>query len=618
MSIVNHSLNANPTMMTPAGLILALGTFFKVDTILVCLKESPDDQCIQNWHEFGKSLTGKRFHTYSSDELNINLAPDDDDVTLILLEDAGCYQDLVEMFGLALNVVWLIPPDSEMETPEVLRLDSLWITLEHSANDNDTLDMVEHYGVAETKKFFNNIGSWNDQNGLNITQPDIWERRNNLDGINLINAVNLFDLVTNFDNEHHNTSGFMPEVLENLMWRMNFTSTSVRPPDGEWGVVKTYENGTKYWSGIVGELVAHRAHMSTSGLSVVAHRGEAIDYTVGVLPEAMTVNIGSQTISTGHINTMAFIKVLAGATWAAIFLIAGVFGACQAAIKVTHDGIPPNKLSCFIFGVAYFGNMLMRLHVALKSILSHKMLFLSASIVAFFVFESYVAQLTAKMTVGSPRTQLRSFQDIIDNEITIMVVPGTSMDLYFQTAPEGTARYEVNKHYIDRETRRELSKTEATLKMKEDSKLAHFGVTIGFAKYDYITTLTDFDGKLEGVIAIGLQKNSEFKAAFDYHIMDMKQSGVLHEIYNMWIESDETDDMTDRIFVQDAFSLGFDNLFLPAIIVALGILASLTVVVFEKLFFEKNSVNNGRTKRSSSNASQEYLYYKRGGEMELY
>ena len=72
-----------------------------------------------------------------------------------------------------------------------------------------------------------------------------------LDGRNLIIAAEHWPpyFMISGDTEHRLFSGFMTLVLAYLQTSLNFTSTIVRPPDGNWGA---FDAGSGRWGGMVG------------------------------------------------------------------------------------------------------------------------------------------------------------------------------------------------------------------------------------------------------------------------------------------------------------------------------------------------------------------------------
>ncbi len=573
--------------MTEVALVKVLSAFFGIDSILICHNNEFTDNDVNLWTSMASGIDISLHVFITVNKLSSQIYHED--MTLIYTDDIKCFGEIFYVVGLMSKTVWLAPDYVTAPSAKYLRLDSNWISFS-SSYDNDTIELVEHYGALHEKSFSQFFGSFSKETGLVIPEPEIWRRRNNLDGANLINTVNSYPYVNDFVDDHHKLDGLLPELMTSLQRIMNFTVTNVQPPDQEFGIEKEHENGTKYWSGLVGELLAKRADMSIAGLTIKSERGRVIDYTIGVLPETLTLNIGKKSISTSNINTMAFLKSLSPTTWFTFLGFVILYGICYSVIRVAKNR-RNDKLNFWdLYGFISVGIVFIGLPVSLGKWLSERMLYMTIFVMCLFLFEGYVANLTAEMTVGKPKVHLKSFQDIIDNEITIFLPKGTVMDQYFAEAQEGTARYIVNKNHLNRDAIK--STPEAAEEIESNPKSAYFESIIDFIQYEHVTPLLDFDGGINAAIGIGLQKNSELKAAFDYHIIQMRQSGLLQEMYNEHIQLDKPGDMSDRIFQDDILILGFDNLFLPANIMTVGVISALVILACEKMFSSNNGQSN--------------------------
>ncbi len=160
--------------------------------------------------------------------------------------------------------------------------------------------------------------------------------------------------------------------------------------------------------------------------------------------------------------------------------------------------------------------------------------------------------------------------------------------MYFKTAPEGSTRQEVNENHLDRIRPGTMTLEEGIEAFNTRKNYATFGSTFFFLDYpDDMKNVMDFEGRMTGTIGVGLQRNSELKSAFNYHISKMRELGVLDKLNHHWIKKDRPKDMSERIFTQDIVVLGFENLFLPANILACGIISGLIIAVLEKLRVSK-------------------------------
>ena len=122
-----------------------------------------------------------------------------------------------------------------------------------------------------------------------MQEPNIWERRSNLNGVTLVDCSNSWDKIAisdlSLDPNLQRHTGFVPEVLWRLSANLNFNIQLMFPPDGQWGSMM--DNGT--WTGMVGQLVKGSADISTGGLSIITERARAIDFTQPVLLDTITL-----------------------------------------------------------------------------------------------------------------------------------------------------------------------------------------------------------------------------------------------------------------------------------------------------------------------------------------
>ncbi len=75
--------------------------------------------------------------------------------------------------------------------------------------------------------------------------------------------------------------------------------------------------------------------------------------------------------------------------------------------------------------------------------------------------------------------------------------------------------------------------------------------------------------------------DSEFRDAFNYHILKMAQSGVLDKILHKWLQKRKPADRSGKIFVEEPVSLGYDNLFFVVLVLLSGIGLALGMVAVE-------------------------------------
>ncbi len=112
--------------------------------------------------------------------------------------------------------------------------------------------------------------------------------------------------------------------------------------------------------------------------------------------------------------------------------------------------------------------------------------------------------------------------------------------------------------------------------------------SVSFSSYIYahetegVEAVMDFNDRLPSQAGIGLRHDSEFLDAFDHHILNMHQSGLVRKLMQKWIFK-KPDDYSDRIFVEEADAIEPENLYFPASVLAVGVALGVIFSVGEKI-----------------------------------
>ncbi len=87
-------------------------------------------------------------------------------------------------------------------------------------------------------------------------------------------------------------------------------------------------------------------------------------------------------------------------------------------------------------------------------------------------------------------------------------------------------------------------------------------------------------------LALGLQKDSEFRPLFDYYLEKMSESGLLDRMKTRW-KAKALASRT-RLVPQTTTSLGYDLLIGPFVLIAYSIATSILLLLLEKLIHYVN------------------------------
>ncbi len=207
------------TGLTSSLLFVQLASFhFEVDTVVVC-PPAPDahlDRALHFWVE-QSSLQFLRLELVHGDQggsLPQRTEEEEEENVLVFCEDPTTVNQLVHIFGVRQNTVWLVPEAAGVDPPPNLRLDSNWVTFreeERGQEESSVVVLTELYRVKRGRKVLSShLGTWTESGGLQVPEEDKWKRRADLEGAPIVNTVKNWTPFTVLrDGE---IAGLMPEV----------------------------------------------------------------------------------------------------------------------------------------------------------------------------------------------------------------------------------------------------------------------------------------------------------------------------------------------------------------------------------------------------------------------
>ncbi len=309
---------------------------------------------------------------------------------------------------------WLTEfPGMELIARLPLRLDSNLITLSGSG---DNVSLTEWFRIKDGETQHVPLGTWSPQTGLVVPHPVKWQRRGDLRGAELIDSVLLgywppICIVRLRQDSSVETRGFLPEALDVLSSRLNFTVQHVLAGDNEYG--RMTPAGT--WTGIVGQLNEKNADLSTSGLSITHERSQVIGYTVGVFINHVTILTRDPKIF-GFRNKLcfwAYLTVFTWVLWIFVFLFLFVMGLWVGLVLFKTS--QTKYQLCFQRGFA--ASFLVLLQKGMDSLspdqiktATQRITFLTLAMGSLLLFIGYNADLTSFLTASSPAVRLSTFK----------------------------------------------------------------------------------------------------------------------------------------------------------------------------------------------------------------
>ncbi len=341
------------------------------------------------------------------------------------------------------------------------------------------------------------------------------------------------------------------------------------------------------WTGLVGQLSRREADLANSLLALTYARSHAIDYTLGYLENIWSLlvpknPVGERSMS---INARAFLTSFSLLSWVSILVLALAAALVSALIICYWNGC--HVTHC----LRHYGQGLFLMYLSFIQKSQYRssdyprysgmVLFWVLCVFGFVVYTYFVADLTASMTTDGGIQWPRHFQDVLDQGYRVYTLKDTSLESYFTRdyrAPDSPIRktYESNLELLSPKDKKQFLRLVQKL-----PRVAFFGSRITFFGTSILTVLTQFEDHELAQNAIGLQKDSELRDMFNYHILKMRQTGVLDQILQSWLTRRGPSDWSSRIFQDDPIALGYQNLFGPVAVLVAGIGSSFTIILLE-------------------------------------
>ena len=218
-----------------------------------------------------------------------------------------------------------------------------------------------------------------------------------------------------------------------------------------------------------------------------------------------------------------------------------------------------------------------------------KILHFTMDLTAFFLIASFSAILTSFMTFQSKSFEVNSFQDILDKKLFLVTIRDAAEHDYLQRAKENSVARVYQEMLKDpRHFSPSLLEMEKVL-AENPNAVAYLSdlVLPGFANpQNMISFEKVFHDILKRYVSFAYPKDSEIADAFDYHLHNMQQSGILHKITERWFGKKWVNSETSKSTGStDAEKLGFEQVVSIVIILFCGILTSILIVFLEKCYY---------------------------------
>ncbi len=571
-------------MQVPLSLAVALVKFFNLARIVVVTSpEQNDDAQLLEVKETSSRASIDFLEVHNSAELDILAGS-------VVLDNFGIFKELHEEKMFKDDMIWLLFSDQfdRSEAPQKLQLDSNFIVAE---GHDGTFDLVEWYRVSG-HLLSTDFGTWSVDQGLVVPIPFKWKRRENLQGVALT-VGSSFQPNANMKvlrDGHETYVGFYPEIVEAMQQACNFSI------DWVFEHIAGVKDRNGSWNGLVGMLHKQEVDFVASSLAVTLERSEVVTYLPALGYNVLTLIILDPSYhgSEGEINIGAFVDVFSPLAWIVV-LTFSILSLCFLIFwSISNNQFRKTDILHLI--LLCLCEMTSK-YVQTKSPMSFfkNLLYFSVTVFVIVAMSYYESMLTSFLTARQKPPRIRSFKDVLDFGYKVMVETGTAHAMELEYSPLGSGKREVFDTLIkDNPGAYYHTEKDIAELMLENPKIVTYNHQYSFAWDKRLTPLLGLDDRAKIHVALAVTLGSELNGLFQYQIIKAFQSGVLSFLLRKWhpIDNRAPQD-TCGIKVEDLVSagpLGFKSLLFPEVVLAVGILLSVTTFIVEatlKIFLRK-------------------------------
>jgi len=217
---------------------------------------------------------------------------------------------------------------------------------------------------------------------------------------------------------------------------------------------------------------------------------------------------------------------------------------------------------------------------------AHRMLALTAGVFGVFVFANYCSFLNGYLTVLIPALTVKNVEDIYYNTAGLTQWSGSFVVAAMADNPEGSVKRKIYQKFQSDPQAPVRSALQGLANVAErnyaliDARLTGLLALRGSEYECDVMDVPNFSYATTS-IALAFAKNlSSLAEAFDRHILDMKQNGVLDQIILRYVKPST---VTQEQCGSGVAPLGRSNLFVPIFILAVGVAAALVFALAERL-----------------------------------
>ncbi|XP_074598928.1 glutamate [NMDA] receptor subunit 1-like isoform X2 [Brevipalpus obovatus] len=448
-----------------------------------------------------------------------------------------------------------------------------------------------------------------------VEEPFIWAREMPNTGVCDRDEVNC----THYDamDEQGKTyccKGYCIDMLVKLSEEMGFVYDLYIVFDRRFGIFD-HQNGTKRWSGLVGELVHKKADMVVAPLTINPERAKVIDFSKpfkyqGITMLQMKMPKGAKLdsfLQPFQHNLWLLVMLSVHVVAVVLYLLdrfspLGKFGQMLPDLEVPSEERALTLSSAILFAWGVLLNSGIG-DKAPKSF-SARVLGMVWAGFAMIVVASYTANLAAFLVLEEAESEITGLDDArLRNPVdgfNYATVRGSSVDEYFRDQVELSNMYRVMED-LNRETAAEAIEAVREGKLNVffwDSPRLEYEA----AKDCNLIISTETFGR--SGYGIGLQKNSFWTQNVTLSILNMHESGFMESLDNKWIL--KGDQECEKEIGNFPTTLGLTNMAGVFILVAAGIIAGFFFVPIE-IYYKRQKAKRMRNIALARRAADRWI-----------
>jgi hypothetical protein len=342
--------------------------------------------------------------------------------------------------------------------------------------------------------------------------------------------------------------------------QLNFTAVLSISIDGKFGGPET--NGT--WNGMMGMLLTDQTDLVTSPLSQTLARSLEVDFTNPLEREIVTLITA---VNKGQAQQFwVYTDIFTYHTWlvctAMILVVSLAFCVIDySGVNSFHIAVDSEKFT-ILNSLSLTALLLVQLgYNVITANMSSRILFFITGISTYVIYNFYTSDLTARMTSGPPDIAINSFQDVIDQSYTVLVLEASSNQEYLRTAKSNTPMHQYYHSSMEGKSDAFVTSNQGGKDgMLTKDKTLLFGSLLSILADKRFNHLKTTD-TVYGHIGWALQKNSELTSLFSYHLGQLEEGGILFKMRHNY-----TYQPSEEFTIPEAIALGYDNTLFPFLV----------------------------------------------------